>query len=178
MDPESLRQEVELLVKAEWKKISDKLPSAASPHEFTSWDYEITPAIPASWPPDGKGVVYYYAYAYGMRMNLMDAQLVAAPWGRIIWDGKSVPRLEILEKEIKQIGTQGVRPLRKEEIKMFDQRAAVEEQIRNLASRTSLAGIDSKPLRQFFQFWCSTNGVIAEQLRPQHPEFFDWVGCK
>jgi hypothetical protein len=126
----------------------------------------------------GKGVVYYYAFAYGMRIDLKDAQLVAAPWARITSEGESTPRLEILEQEIKQIGVQGVRPLRKEEIKMFDQRAAIEEQIQTLSMKTSLHATDAKRLKEFFQLWCSTHGVIAEQLQPKHPEFFDWVGCK
>jgi hypothetical protein len=178
MNPQSLRQEVESLVKAEWTKIRAKLPRAGSPQEFTSWEYQLTPPIPAAWPPDGQGVVYYYAFAYGTRMDLRDAQLVAVPWARITVDGESTPRLEILEKEIKQVGIQGVRPLRKEEIEIFAQRAAVEEQIRKLATKTFLAGIDPQPLREFFQFWCSTHGVVAEQLRPRHPQFFAWVGCK
>jgi hypothetical protein len=178
MEPQSRRQEIESLVQAEWKKLRDKLPRPASPQESASWEYQLTPAIPAAWPPDGKGIVYYYAFAYGTRMDLRDAQPVAAPWARITSGGQSAPRLEILKKEIKQIGIEGVRPLRQEEIKIFDQRATVDGEIRNLASKTSLAGIDPKRVRQFFQFWCSTHGVIAEQLRPRHPQFFAWVGCK
>jgi hypothetical protein len=178
MDPQSRRQEVDSLVQAEWKKLRDKLPRAASPQEFTSWEYQLTPPIPAAWPPDGQGIVYYYAFAYGTRMDLRDAQSFAAPWARITVEGESAPRLEILEKAIQQVGIQGVRPLREEEARILSQRAVVEGQIHRLTAKTSLAGIDPRPLREYFQFWCSTHGVIAEQLRPRHPQFFAWAGCK
>jgi hypothetical protein len=92
--------------------------------------------------------------------------------------GQAASQLEMLTKGIKEVGIQGVRPLRDEEIKTLDQQAAVEEQIQTISKKTSLRGIDAKPLKQFFQLWCSTNGVIVEQLRSKHPQFFDWVGCK
>jgi hypothetical protein len=181
MDAQSLRRQVESLIKAEWTKIDPTRAMAKSIDEFKSWSFAVTPPIPAAWPPDGKGVVYYYAYAYGMNPSrLADGEWIAAPWARVKVDatGQAASQLEMLTKGIKEVGIQGVRPLRDEEIKTLDQQAAVEEQIQTISKKTSLRGIDAKPLKQFFQLWCSTNGVIVEQLRSKHPQFFDWVGCK
>jgi len=181
MDAQSLRRQVESLIKAEWTKIDPTRAMAKSIDEFKSWSFAVTPPIPAAWPPDGKGVVYYYAFAYGMNPSrLADGEWIAAPWARVKVDatGQAAPQLEMLTKGIKEVGIQGVRPLRDEEIKTLDQQAAVEEQIQTISKKTSLRGIDAKPLKQFFQLWCSTNGVIVEQLRSKHPQFFDWVGCK
>lgn len=180
MEPQSPRQEVESIIKVSWANIKSGLPAPRSFNEFVSWDYAIAPAIPAAWPPDGKGVVYYYTFAYGSNpARLVDGQFVAAPWAQVKVDvARGAPELEILSKGIKEIGIQGVRPLREEEIKIFNQRAAVEEQIQTLSRKTSLHAIDAKRLKEFFQLWCSTNGVIAEELRRKHPQFFEWVGCK
>jgi len=181
MDAQSLRRQVESLIKAEWTKIDPTRAMAKSIDEFKSWSSAVTPPIPAAWPPDGKGVVYYYAYAYGMNPSrLADGEWIAAPWARVKVDatGQAASQLEMLTKEIKELGIQGVRPLQEDEVKISRQRALVEEQILNLSTKSSVAGFDAKPVKQFFRVWCSTNGVIVEQLRSKHPQFFGWVGCE
>jgi hypothetical protein len=182
MEPqESVREKVEAMVKEEWKKIEATIEPAASPQDFMGWRYALSPAIPAAWPPDGKGSVYYYAFAYGLNpTRLADAEFVAAPWLRVKVDaiGKSAPQLEILTKKIKEIGIQGVRPLEAEELGVLKQAKQVEEQVYKLTQATSLRSVDSVTVKQHYQLWCSTQGAIAEQLRPQHKKFFDWVGCK
>ena len=180
MNPNDIKKQVEAaeaLVKAEWRKIKEP---AGPPGQFVGWSPAVSPALPAAWPPDGKGQIHYYAYAYGFRPSLSDAQVVGAPWARVTVDatGRASPRLGILTRKVKEIGIQGVRPLRTDEIPVAKSYDAVEAELYKLSRQTSLANIDTSAIKRYFRHWCDTNGTMAEQIRPLHKAFFDWVGCK
>lgn len=181
MDSESYRKQVETLVKTAWGKIDATNPPQKSLGDFVSWRHAISPPIPASWPPNGKGVLYYYAFAYGTSpARLADGQFVGAPWAKVTVDvkGDSPPQLEILRDDIKEVGIQGVRPLATDEIAALKQRPEAEARVMELSKETSLPPGPSESMRSYYSLWCATNGTIAGQLRPHHKDFFTWVGCK
>ena len=181
MESQSERQQVEALVKAEWGKPRAAIPAPKSFDQYVSWQYAISPPVPASWPPDGSGLLYFYAFAYGANpTRLADGQFVAAPWARVRVDatGKSAPKLEILRKDIKGVGIQGVRPLTQDQITVLKTGSECEAQMFKLSQGTSLPIADTEALRSCFTLWCATHGTVVEQLRPLHKDFFNWIGCK
>ncbi len=181
MDPQLNQQQVEALVKTEWGKIRATIPASKSFDHYVGWQYAVSPPIPASWPPDGSGLLYFYAFAYGGNpARLADGQFVAAPWARVNVDatGKSAPKLEILRKGIKEVGIQGVRPLTQDQITVLKIQPEFEAQMSRLSRDTALPPAATEALKSYFTLWCVTNGTIAEQLRPLHKDFFNWVGCE
>jgi hypothetical protein len=139
------------LVRAEWQKISSS-DSKGPPF----WSVRVTPGIPCAWPVKEGGSLCYYAYAAALDPQLADGERTAAPWAKVTADPaqKTPPKLEVLMKEAKEIGIQGVRPLNKEEI-----------------------GAARDP-KDSFCFWVRNNGVIAGELKKLHRQFFDSLECR
>ncbi len=180
MQPATFRAQVEALVQAEWRSVkASSRKATASPRDSVSWSYRITPPLPASWPPGGKGQVCYYAFAGGLRPALADAEVVAAPWARVVMDatGRQNPGLEILTPQLQELGIQGVRPLTKEEISIWDSRDAVEQEIYGL-SRSVTRPDGAGRLKEFYCLFLKTHGAVGKAVRSRHREFFDWLGCE
>ena len=182
MDAKQIQAKVEELVKAEWEKIPKPLPPGADSPGSTAWigwSYRISPPFPAAWPPDGKGIAYYYAYAAGFQpAALIDAERLGPVWARVKVDatGQSPPRVEVLAKEIKVVGTIGVRPLTKEEIAVYDTGDAVVAQVYEASRKTDAKALDALSVRKYYCAWSKDSGV-GENIRRYHPEFFKWLGC-
>jgi len=182
MDAKQVQAKVEELVKAEWEKILKPLPPGADnpgSAAWIGWSYRISPPFPAAWPPDGKGIVYYYAYAAGFQpAELADAERLGPVWAQVKVDvtGASGPRLEILAKEIKVVGTIGVRPLTKEEIAVYDTGEAVAAQIHEASKKTDTKALDAASARKYYCAWSRDSGQ-GENIRSYHPQFFNWLGC-
>jgi hypothetical protein len=182
MDAKQVQGKVEELVKAEWEKIAKPLPPGAdnpgSP-SWIGWSYQISPPFPAAWPPDGKGGLYYYAYATGFQPGgLADGERLGPVWARIKVDvtGQSAPRLEILAKEIKVVGTVGVRPLTQEEIAVYGTGDALAAQVYEASRKTDAKALDAASARKYYCDWAKDSGV-GEDIRRFHSEFFKWLGC-
>ena len=182
MDAKQVQAKVEALVKAEWERIPKPLPpDADNPGSaaWIGWSYRISPPIPAAWPPDGKGVLYYYAYATGFQpAALIDAERLGPVWARVKVDatGASAPRLEVLAKEINVVGTIGVRPLTKEEIAVYDIGDPVVAQVYEASRKTDAKALDAPSVRKYYCAWSRDSGV-GHDVRKYQPEFFRWLGC-
>lgn len=182
MDAKQIQAKVEQLVKAEWEKIPQPLPPGAdnpgSPG-WIAWSYRISPPFPAAWPPDGKGLLYYYAYAAGLQPGVLaDAERLGPVWARVKVDAtaQSAPQLEILAKEIKVVGTIGVGPLRQEEVAIYGSREVVVAQVWEASTKTDAKALDAPSVRKYYCAWSKDSGV-GENIRRYHPEFFKWLGC-
>ena len=90
--------------------------------------------------------------------------------------GQSPPRLELLAKEIKVVGTIGVRPLTQEEIAVYDTGDAVAAQVYEASRRTDAKALDAPSVRKYYCAWSKDSGV-GKNIRSYHPEFFKWLGC-
>lgn len=98
------------LAKTAWKDVRAK---------GSGWQYRVSPPFPATWPSSKDAPVVFYVYATKFNpMRIMDGVHVAAPWAEIQVDptNASPPKVTIKKKKLVDIGIQGVRPLKKEEI--------------------------------------------------------------
>jgi hypothetical protein len=182
MDAKQIQAQVEELVKAEWEKIPKPLPPGADSPGSTAWigwSYRISPPFPAAWPPDGKGVLYYYAYATGFQpAALADAERLGPVWARVKVDttGQEALQVEVLAKEINVVGTIGVRPLTKEEIAVYDTGDTVVAQVYEASRRTDAKALDAPSVRKYYCAWSRDSGV-GKDISSYHPEFVKWLGC-
>jgi hypothetical protein len=182
MDAKQVQTKVEELVKAEWEKTPKPLPPGANnpgSSAWIGWSYQISPPFSGAWPPDGKGIVYYYAYATGFQpAALADAERLGPVWARVKVDaaGQEAPQLEVLAKEIKVVGTIGVRPLTKEEIAVYSTGDAVEAQVYEASKKTDTKALDAASARKYYCAWSKDSGV-SKDIRTYHPAFFRWLGC-
>ena len=179
MDIQKIRAEVDKVIQPQWVEIAKSIPpvpgGAGSPG-WVGWEYRISPPFPETWPPKGTGHVFYYAYAAGRAFGLVDGERFGPVWARVAVNAKSgsPPQVEILTRDIKILGTVGVRPLTSAEARIFQQRDAVEKQIYVVSSQTEMNGLDAKAVRGYYWQWCWNSGM-AEQIRKLHPEFFKWL---
>ena len=182
MDAKQIQAKVEELVKAEWEKIPKPLPPGADnpgSSDWIGWSYRISPPFPAAWPADGKGTLYFYAYAAGFQPGaLADAERLGPVWARVKVDitGASPPRLEVLAKEIKAVGTIGVRPLRQEEIEVYKSSDSVVAQVCEASTKTDAKALDASSVRKYYCAWSRDSGV-GNDIQSHHPDFFRWLGC-
>lgn len=143
----------------------------------TSWRSRITPPFPAAWPPDGSGAVDYYAYAFAFDPRIADGERLGAPWARIRVEGRSgEPRLELLARTVQERGIQGVRPLSPNEAAVMRDAPALEEKLLSLLVSRRPFPFAADDVRQYYCLWAGLNAV-AEELRPSHAAFFEWLGC-
>ena len=187
MNPEQIRNNVNELVKAQWRKVEPSLPSGPegrplnpSSPDYRFWEYRISPPFPVAWPPDGKGLVYYYAYAAARNPSvLVDGEWLGPLWARIKVDAtsRSGPQLEILTREIKEVGQLGVRPLTKEEIDIYNSADSVTAELYDNLQRADLKGLNAPLIRRYYCAWARDTGM-GRAIRTYHPEFFEWLGCK
>jgi hypothetical protein len=110
--------------------------------------------------------------------GLADAERLGPVWARVKADtaGQASPRLELLAKEIKAVGTIGVRPLTKEEIAVYRTADAVAPRVHEASRRTDAKAIDAPSVRRYYCAWSKDSGV-GDDLRKYQPEFFRWLGC-
>jgi hypothetical protein len=187
MDSELIRDRIEVIVKAQWKDIKPVIspghggrPLNPGSPNYRFWEYRISPPFPAVWPPDGSGIIYYYAYAAAMNPNvLVDGEWLGPVWARVRVDLKdeSMPRLEILTREIKELRIIGVRPLSAEEATVYSAASSVAAQLGESVRNGDLKAIDTTLMKKNYCFWSKNTGT-GDALRAFHPDFFNWLGCK
>jgi len=176
------RARAEDMVKSAWVKLTKPLQSGTEGPQsvaFVSWEYRLSPPFPASWPPGKSGTLYYYAYAAGLSAaGLMDTEILGPLWARVRIDatGQSKPRLEILSREIKQIGTVGVQSLPQGELTLYDNRVIFEKEIFEAAQKSDARLVKDPDAKRFYCTWGKDTGAGAA-IRRFHPEFFKWLAC-
>jgi hypothetical protein len=173
-----MRDSFRFLTDAEWKKTRQG-PGRDLPGVF--WEYTISPPIPSFWPPDEDRRVSYYLYATGHDpCQLADGCRIAAPWGLIRTTGAagSAPEFVRISENIREIGIQGVRPVSSGEALIFLNQEAAETFLETLAVLPGESQAGARLIREYYCLWCGHNGVIAEELRTLHGQFFSWLGCR
>lgn len=182
---DSPKAQVEALVRQSWEAIQKAQPGAEveppsePPKRVVSWNCIITPPFPCKWPPNGEGEVCYYAYATGRRVGLLDAEVVTAPWGRVLLDAtrKKPPKMEILTRELSEAGIQGARPLIPQEVAIYRTAEVIETAIQDLSKTTQPKTAGIAPIKRYYCQWSKDNGVVSDQVRTLHMGFFLWLEC-
>ena len=134
------------------------------------WVPHLSPAFPASRPPDG--VIHRYALAWRLRPSLADGAEVAAPWAVVETRPGAPARVIPLTPELAPLGIQGVRPLSGEELALAGREAEVDAL---LSTPPDAAG--AALIRAFHCGWARGQGVVAAAILPRHPAFAAWLGC-
>jgi len=170
------------LLDAEWRKMESKMEVQPKRPPGVFWDYVISPPFPSIWPPDKNSCLYYYAYAAGhdLRGGLADGVHVTAPWGRVEVEIGRRTSLEFkpLASRIKTIGIQGVRPISKDELAIYEGKESAETYLGTLPTLPDENEKGVIELKKYYCTWCNHNGVIVEEIRQHHKQFFRWLGCE
>jgi hypothetical protein len=139
----------------------------------------VAPPVPARWPPQGPTALVFHVYAAVFDPGLRDAERVLTSWALATLEPGAVEAsLRTLRKPSRELGVQGVRPLRPEERQALATRDAAEGALAQMASEGRAEGAEAAEVRRYYCAWLSANGVFAGELRGASPEFFDWLGCQ
>jgi hypothetical protein len=170
------------LLDAEWRKMESKMEVQPKRPPGVFWDYVISPPFPSIWPPDKNSCLYYYAYAAGhdLRGGLADGVHLSAPWGRVeVEIGRRTSlKFKPLASKIKAIGIQGVRPISKDELAIYERKESAETYLGTLTTLPDENEKGVSELKKYYCTWCNHNGVIVEEIRVHHTQFFQWLGCE
>jgi hypothetical protein len=116
-----------------------------------------------------------YAYARGQDFplgHLIDGERISSPFLRIeLHRGTPLANLVALSTQLNAIGIQGIRPLHAEEKEIFKSQSEIEE----MMLRRDADDLDVSGVRNFYRLWIQTNGVIVQELRSSHDDFFRWI---
>lgn len=175
-----MNKTVSPLVDAEWKRTRQGPDRSPKEGPGLFWDPAVTPPIPVRWPPEGGPCSVRYLYATCFDPRIADGIRVAAPWGSIESAGgeQGLSRFVRFSESIREIGIQGVRPITKEEMAVYEKRGAVESSLESLAGLPDENDPVMGSLRDSYRTWCGHNGVIMQELFSLHEPFFRWVGCR
>lgn len=139
-----------------------------------NWSAAYTPLFPSAWPPAAGQAWIGYGYAYGQTPQLTDGLRVARPWVRIekragaAWVG-----LQPLTGQLEAFATQGVRPLRPEELAVLQTAEAVERAALDLAGAPPAA--KARQLRAYYRQWQTLHGAIERALPAAPAGFLAWL---
>jgi hypothetical protein len=139
------------------------------------WEPRTSPGIPVTWPPqEGHPELDYYISAAGRNPSkLMDGEWYTGPWGRIHANFKA-RRFEFVPLGLpERLGTQGVRPLREDEVRIFRDSGVQMDLAKALADGSVPQNLAAR-IRDYYLLWRHTHGV-ARLIRPLHEEFFRWL---
>lgn len=140
---------------------------------------ELTADFPASWPPNGDGLVSYFAYSSGMPPGLSDGQLVGSVWGRIVLDPETGGTwFTRLSPRTQELGTQGVRPMSKEEIDLYKRAPEAIQMVRDLAKLKDAPRSPDPLLRAVYCQSYRFSGVITTSLPRPEADFQRWLDCR
>ena len=176
----ALNTAYEPLIGAEWKKTRTETGGGDSGPPDRSWTPVVTPPFPSRWPPEGNRRAVRYLYATSFDPQVMDGVRVAAPWGHLECSGgdRRQPRFVRMAGTIREIGIQGVRPITKEEMAIYEKGGMAESCLQALAGLPDESDPGASLLRNYYRTWCGHNGVIVGEIVSLYEPFFRWAGCR
>lgn len=174
-----MNDRVDEIALREWPPIQKALSasqSTAAMDTFWLWTYRISPGIPVTWPPQwGRSEFDYYLSAAGMNPSLLrDGERYITPWGMVRANSLS-QHCEFygMQWDPNEVRTQGVRPLRSDEVQI-NQDSHVQEDLAHALADGILPPELAIRVRAYYRLWASTQ-AIAELIEPRHPTFFSWL---
>lgn len=155
------------LLKPAWKQVKEPAPTEPSKGPGVMWSFRVSPPLPSEWPMTPKSALVRWVYAAGMDLQLHDGERVAAPWARLD-ETDGAQKLTTLSTALELIGTQGVKPITREE-------ADVVTSV--FQAGGALRAGDLAKVKPGWCAWLRYNGVIAAKLKPRHQAFFTALAC-
>jgi len=143
------------------------------------WTYRINNRLPFPdpWPPRQGAVLVYYIHAVALAPHLRDAEVQAEPWAKVTLS-KNGSKVEPLDVEHKELGTQGVRPLRKDEIEILKYGPEVWGFLSELNALPSDSDALSAKTRAYYCLSLRINPGLGVIYASRQAAFVDWLGCK
>ncbi len=141
----------------------------------------VAPPVPAAWPPQGPTALVFHVYTAVFDPSLADGERIQSSWGLATLEpGAREASLRTLRQPTRELGLQGVRPLKAAEQAALSvaSRDRAEAALALLASEGRAAGPEAADVRGYYCAWLSVNGVIAGELRDASPGFLAWLGCR
>lgn len=141
----------------------------------------VAPPVPSAWPPPGPTPLLFHVYTAVFDPALADGERIQSTWAiATLEPGTSEPSLRTLRKPTRELGIQGVRPLKPGEQAALSaaSRDRAEAALARLAAEGRSAGPGAEDVRAYYCAWLSVNGVIAGELRGASGGFFDWLACR
>jgi hypothetical protein len=151
------------------------MTSAPTPAFPIAWHTQQSPVFPTEWPPTSATKWVRYAFAYGTNLTtLVDGVYVTRPLTRteVQRDG-SAGTATTLSTALGSVGIQGVAPLDATSNATLITGPQVQTQSLPLTALPTAAA--AAELRAYYRMWIKLNGAFAQQIRSEHPAFFDWL---
>lgn len=160
----------------------DEMRRAAG-ESWPAWGLRMMPPVPAAWPPGGSGTLVFYAGAARSGMpELMDGEVVAHMWARIMVDAtpgaQPAATLERLTDAIVEEGIQGIRPMNEQEVAVADTAPHVLEALVRIVRGTGLPpeSPQTEAVRAYYRQALGFLGGFGRIVCEDHPAFAAWVG--
>jgi hypothetical protein len=146
------------------------------PWKVPKWKYVIGDRLPFPdpWPPTAEGKVVYYIDAVAFQLNLVDGQLLAGPWARIVRSRDRSSTVELFDPASMVTGVQGFTPVRRED---YDPAGVAQEFVAGLSAMPPESEPRVAPTRAYYCLWLSKNGLLGGAYAARHPAFIDWLDC-
>lgn len=141
----------------------------------------VAPPVPAAWPPQGPTALVFHVYTAVFDPSLRDGERIQSSWALATLEpGAREASLRTLRRPTRDLGIQGVRPLKADEQAALSvtRRDRAEEALARLASEGRADGPEVAEVRGYYCAWLSVNGVIAGELRDAGAGFFAWLACR
>ena len=142
------------------------------------WSYRINNRLPFAdpWPPQQGTALVYYIHAVALAPQMRDAEVQAEPWAKIILS-KDGTRVEALDVQYKELGPQGVRPLRKDETEVLRYGPEVWEFLSGLIALPSDSAALTVRTRAYYCLALRHSSALGSIYAARHAAFVSWLSC-
>lgn len=146
-----------------WKKV---VPKAEAPVSL-GWRYQLTPPIPAQWPPKAKSApVIIYAWGTATDPSMRDGERSSAPFASVELKPDGSVKATPLTRGLEKLETQGVHPIT----------AAESRQMTADILDAARAG-QMDALKATWCLWRHHHAVVSRHLEQRHSAFFAALHC-
>jgi hypothetical protein len=142
------------------------------------WTYRINNRLPFPdpWPPRQDTALVYYIHAVALTPQIRDAEVQSEPWAKITLS-KNGTKIEPLDVQYRELGTQGVRPLRKDEIEILKYGPEVWEFLSGLNALPPDSDALTAKTRAYYCLSLRINTALRSIYAFRHPAFVTWLSC-
>jgi hypothetical protein len=142
------------------------------------WVYRVNNGLPFPdpWPPKQDTTLVYYIHAVAMAPHIRDAEVQAEPWARVMLS-KNGTKVEPLDVQYKELGTQGVRPLRRDEIEILKYGPEVWKFLSGLNALPSDSDALTVRTRAYYCLSLRNSSLLRNIYASRHVAFVTWLSC-
>jgi len=144
------------------------------------WTYRMNNGLPFPdpWPPEQNTKFVYYIHAVASAPHISGAEVQAEPWARITLSKNGSSNVEPLAIQYKELGRQGVRPVRSDEIEIMKHGEAVWEFLGALDALPSDTDVLIVRTRAYYCLWLRNNSLLGNVYASRHVAFVTWLNCE